>query len=629
MANLITLDNVSKQYSERVLLNQVALLINSGDRIGLIGRNGSGKTTLLRMIAGEESADSGTITRWGKVKVRYVSQAPQFDPELSVLDTIFQTDTPTMRLLRDYERVSAALEADPHSADWQAQLVALSEKMDHNDGWSAETIARTILTRLGITDFEKPMGSLSGGQQKRVALAQALIDSADLLILDEPTNHIDTETVTWLEEYLTTSNSSLLMVTHDRYFLDRVSNQIVELEHQQLHKYPGNYTAYLQQSEEREDLLQQKEEKRQNLLRRELAWLRRGAQARSTKQKARKDRVAELLTHNYQKNDSRVALALASRRLGKRVLSARNLSYAYGEKTIFSGVDFELGQGDRIGILGPNGAGKSTLLNLLAGKTTPTTGTIERGETVQIGYYDQQSSGLVDDLRLIDFIARELPVIETSTGEQIEAAQMLDWLLFTRPEQQAYVRSLSGGERRRLYLLSILMHQPNVLLLDEPTNDLDIETLQVLEEFLDHFQGSLIVVSHDRYFLDRNVDFLYLFDGEKIGSRYPTPYHFYREQIEEEKQRNQVIAKPIPKEPSKSAVRKLTWKEQKEFDALEQSLAGWESEKKKLHSEMESVGGDYLRLGEISAELERLNQTIDEAELRWLELAEIVEASEQ
>ncbi|MCA9921042.1 MAG: ABC-F family ATP-binding cassette domain-containing protein, partial [Anaerolineales bacterium] len=485
--NLVTIEKLSHHYSERNLLDEVNLLINSGDRIGLIGPNGSGKTTLLRIIAEEETAVSGNLTIWGGVRVQYLSQEPELDDSLTVLETVFQSEAPQIRLLKTYEAAVFALQADPQNTALQEQLLHLSSEMDRTSSWSAEADAKTILTRLGVSNFSDAVGTLSGGQRKRVALARALIDPADLLILDEPTNHIDADTVAWLEEQLTRFAGGLLMVTHDRYFLDRVVNRIVELDRQQLVSYAGNYGRYLEQRTKRHEQLAVAEEKRQATLRRELEWLRRGAMARSTKQKARKQRIAEMQQIEYNKGEQRVAMALAARRLGKRVLEAENLSKAYDNNQLFQNQDFMLNPGDRIGIIGPNGAGKTTFLDVLAGKTQPDTGTVNWGETVRLGYYDQQSAGLRDELTVLQFVETAASLIRTNEGERVDAAQMLQWFLFPRPQQQAKVGSLSGGERRRLYLLYILALQPNVLFLDEPTNDLDIQTLAVLEQFLDQF----------------------------------------------------------------------------------------------------------------------------------------------
>ncbi|MCB0021018.1 MAG: ABC-F family ATP-binding cassette domain-containing protein, partial [Anaerolineales bacterium] len=429
--NLITITNLSHQYSERVLLEDANLLINEGDRIGLIGPNGSGKTTLLRLIAGLESPLGGEIRRWGGVTVRYLPQNPALDEDLTVLDYIFQSDAPDMRLLRRYEQLNAQLAANPADPELQTAFLEVSGEMDRGNGWAAEAVAKTVLTKLGITDFAATIGTLSGGQLRRVALANALLAKVDLLILDEPTNHIDADTVDWLEGFLRERPGALLLVTHDRYFLDRVVNRIVELDRRQLVAYSGNYAAYLEESERRRDLLASGEVKRQNLLRRELEWLRRGAMARSTKQKARKQRVEELQKIAYDRGDQRVAMALASRRLGKRVLEATNLSKSYDGLQLFENVDFSLNPGDRIGIIGPNGTGKSTFLDILANHTQPDSGQVEWGSTVTLGYYDQLSRNLDRDKLVLAAIEEVAPLIHTDAGERVEAAQMLEWFLFS------------------------------------------------------------------------------------------------------------------------------------------------------------------------------------------------------
>jgi ATP-binding cassette subfamily F protein uup len=622
--SLITLESVSKQYSEHLLFDQVSLLVNEGDRIGLIGINGSGKSTFLRLVAGLETPDSGRILVRGGIHVQYLSQEPPLDDSLTVLAQLFDSDSAQVRLLRDYEWASQQLEQQPASAYWQEQLTSLSDQMEHTGGWSAEANVKAILTRLGITNFAALIAGLSGGERKRVALARALIDPADLLILDEPTNHIDAEAIAWLEEYLLTQPGALLMVTHDRYFLDRVVNRIVELDRGQLISYPGNYSRYLELSAVRQESLAASELKRQNLLRRELAWLRRGAQARSTKQKARKQRVEEIQQLNYDRGDETVSIVLASRRLGKKVLQATNLSKAFNGHTIFTGVDFLLEPGDRIGIIGPNGAGKSTLLNILAGKLAPNIGMVEWGKTVQLGYYDQQSSALDEELRVIDFIEQEAALIRTKDGSLISAFQMLEWFLFPRSQQYAYIGTLSGGERRRLYLLCTLIHQPNVLFLDEPTNDLDIQTLTVLEEFLDHFQGSLVVASHDRYFLDRSCDFLVSFVDGQVSSRYPAPFSVYQQlQAEQRKVSQNSPATIPPKRKEKSRSTKLTWKEQRELERLETQVETLEAQKATLQAKINSSGSDYIRLQALAEQLQTLEAELETMVTRWIELSEL------
>ena len=624
--NLITLENVTKQFSERILLEGVDLRINIGERIGLIGVNGSGKTTLLRIIAGLEPADNGRVTIWGGVKVHFLPQEPFLNDNLTVLEQIFTSKAPQIRLLRDYEWTSHQLQQKPANPTLQTKLAELTDEMTRTGGWNAEADAKAVLSRLGVTDFGAQIGSLSGGERKRVALAQALINPVDLLVLDEPTNHIDAATVGWLETYLTTRAGALLMVTHDRYFLDRVANRIIELNRRQLVSYVGNYGRYLELSAQRESTLAESEWKRERLLQRELAWLRRGAMARSTKQKARKQRVAELQTIHYDRGDERVIFALATRRLGKRVLEAENLSKSFGTTQLFTDINFKLDTGDRIGIVGPNGAGKSTLLDILTGQQMPDSGSIAWGETVHIGYYDQHNRGLIEDMKVIDFINKEAPLIKTTEGDRIEAAQMLEWFLFPRPQQQAKIISLSGGERRRLYLLSILVHQPNVLILDEPTNDLDIQTLTVLESFLDAFKGCLVIVSHDRYFLDRTVDFLAAFDNGRFSSRYPTPYSNFESTIQAQAQ-NRPLPQPTEQKtkPSSNSTdsRKLTWKEKQELAALEAQIDVLENEKDAMQTAVNQAGNDYQSLTQLAAQLKEVESQLDAVTERWFELSEI------
>lgn len=624
--NLITLANVSKQYSERKLLHQVDFLINGGDRIGLIGVNGSGKTTLLRIIAGQETADSGQVTVWGGVRIQYLSQEPVLNPQFTVLEQLFDSDSPQVTLLRDYEQTSHRLQAAPHDATLQARLSALNDEMERSGSWAAEANVKAILTRLGITTFDAPVGTLSGGQQKRVALARALIDPADLLILDEPTNHIDAETIAWLETYLTTVPGSLLLVTHDRYFLDRVANRIVEMDRRQLVNYPGNYTRYLELCTQRHEQLATAEEKRRSLLRRELEWLHRSPTARGTKQKARKQRVAELQQISYDRGDQRVIMALASRRLGKKVLEVQGLSKAFGDLVLFHDVTFSLAPGERIGLIGPNGIGKTTFLDILVGHLPPDSGVVTWGETVQVGYYDQHGRNLDDNVKVLDFILAIAPLLQTPAGERIEAAQMLEWFLFPRPQQQATIGTLSGGERRRLYLLSVLAAQPNVLILDEPTNDLDIQTLTVMETFLDQFQGCLLVVSHDRYFLDRTVDFLATFANGRFSARYPTPYSAYqqlREAQQEEARREERKEVALSAQPVKARARKLSWQEKQELAALDSRIEALETEKASLQTAVNQAGSDYTQLQSLSARLTAVETELDSLLERWLTLSEI------
>ena len=630
--NLLTIEGLSKQLGERLLFDHANLTVNEGDRIGLIGVNGSGKSTLLRIVAGLEGPDAGAVTMWGGLRVEYLPQEPPLEDTWTVLQSVFASESPQMQLLRRYEEVSETLQTRPDDPVLHTQLTALAAELDRTQGWGAEANAKAILTKLGVTDFSLRVGTLSGGQRKRVALARALIDRADLLILDEPTNHIDADSVAWLEEYLATTPGALLMVTHDRYFLDRVVNRIIELDRRQLVSYPGNYARYLELRAERSVNLAEAEDKRRNLLRRELEWLRRGAMARGTKQKARKQRVEELMQLRYDSGDDVVAITLAGRRLGSKVLHGQNLTLAYDGLPVVNGVSLDLEPGGRIGIVGPNGAGKSTLLDLLAGKLAPDQGVITWGDTVQVGYYDQRSEELNDQVRLLDFIEKEAPLILTKDGERVEAAKMLEWFLFPRAIHRAKIGSLSGGERRRLYLLRTLVHRPNVLFLDEPTNDLDVQTLTVLEEYLDHFAGSVIVVSHDRYFLDRTVDFLIEMDKGKLGPRYPAPYATFARL----RQEAQTAVPAAPEEPKRSepiadtgsASRKLSWKEARELESLEVQVGKLEARKHELERTLSSSEQDYQELQRAAAELEATDAELDQALARWLELSAIDEAAQ-
>jgi len=489
--HILSVEHLSKSYGEKVLFDDISFHIAEQQRIGLIGVNGTGKSTLLKILAGQETADSGQIVHAKSFRVEYLPQHPVFVERSTVLEQVFYGDTPLIQLLRQYEQAVADLQTDPHDEKKQARLYSLQSRMDAADAWEASTQAKTILTKLGIHNFTQQVHELSGGQRKRVALARALIQPADLLILDEPTNHLDNETVEWLEDYLSRYKGALLFVTHDRYFLNRVTTRICELDRGKLYSYEGNYAVFLEKKAEREEREAAAESKRQNLLRRELAWLRRGAKARTTKQKARVQRVEELRDRKVDGPVQTIEMSLGASRLGKTVMEIQHISKGYGERKLIDDFSYIVQPGDRVGIIGSNGSGKSTLLNMLAGRIQPDAGTIVVGQTVKLAYYTQENVEMDEGMRVIEYVKEAAEVIRTSDGQTITASQMLERFLFPPHLQWTPISRLSGGEKRRLYLLRTLMGEPNVLFLDEPTNDLDIQTLSILEDYLEHFPGTV------------------------------------------------------------------------------------------------------------------------------------------
>ncbi len=634
--SILTVENVSKSFDGRPILQGVIFGLEAGDRVGLIGPNGAGKTTLLRMIAGEEEPDSGRIYFSGSPVVRYLSQNPPFDPEMSVLDTIFSSENETLRLIHDYEEACRRLSsADGETGALLEKVNDLTAKMDAVGAWSLETEAKIILDKLGIPDVSARMGTLSGGQRKRVALAHALLEHPDLLILDEPTNHLDAETIGWLEDFLSRYTGALLLVTHDRYFLERVVGRIVEVDRGGVATYAGNYSYYLQKKEEEAARREVEEHKRQMLIRGELAWLRSGAKARRTKQKARIERAVELMSEPGEARRDDLDISIESRRLGSRIVEIEGVSKSWGSLKLMENFTHVMQPGERVGIIGANGTGKTTLLEMILGNVEPDEGKIEIGETVVIGYYDQESRALADEMRVIDYVKEGAETIRTADGATVTAGRMLERFLFSPEKQYGLIGNLSGGERRRLYLLRVLMGGPNLLILDEPTNDLDITTLQALESYLDGFAGCAIIVSHDRYFLDRTVDHLFRFEGEGRVREYPGDYSTFLEIRErEEKERAEiereraerkkaegrktaVTEKPTPKE----GPRKLSYKEQKELEALEQAIEEGEERKRELEELL--LTADYTAASELAEELSALNRKLERDVERWGELAEM------
>ena len=639
---ILTAENLSKEYGEKVLFKQISFHIAEQERIGLIGVNGTGKSSLLAILAGQETPDSGKVIHANRFTVAYLPQNPAFDEDSAVLEQVFYGDAPLMQLLRAYEQALADLQQAPDDAGRQQRLLALQTRMDAADAWESSTQAKMVLTRLGIHDFSQKMRELSGGQRKRVAMARALIQPADLLILDEPTNHIDNETVEWLEEFLSRYKGALLVVTHDRYFLDRVTNRIFELDGGKLYAYEGNYAAFLEKKAERLENEAAAESKRQNLLRRELAWLRRGAKARTTKQKARIQRVEELRDREAAGPAARLDIALGASRLGKKVLEIKNVSKAYGGRMLIENFSYIVLPKDRVGIIGPNGSGKSTLLNILAGRIQPDSGAVDIGQTVKIAYYTQNSVEMNEQLRAIDYVKEAAEVIHTSDGQAITASQMMERFLFSPNMQYTPIHRLSGGEKRRLYLLRTLMGEPNVLFLDEPTNDLDIQTLSILEDYLEQFPGAVITVSHDRYFLDRTVDHLFAFEGSGQIRHFQGSYSEYLETRRLELAASSApssasSAKPAGETGSEKAEygrgnnrrRKLSYKEQKEWEEIEEKIAALEQRSAELKQEIAAAGSDYAKVEKLYAEEQQVAAQLETAIERWTELSLLIEELEQ
>jgi len=629
--NLLSIENLAKSYGEKVLFSQVTFGVDDQDKIGLIGVNGAGKSTFLKVIAGVEQADTGKITVGSSVQIEYLPQNPEFDDTATVLEQVFKGHSPVMKVLREYEQALTQAQQQPEAADRQQRLINLSQQMDAQNAWQLESEAKTVLTRLGIADFTAAISTLSGGQRKRVALAGALINPADLLILDEPTNHIDNATVAWLEQYLHKRKGALLIITHDRYFLDRVTNRIIELDRGHLYTYSGNYSQFLELKTEREEQQEAGERKRQNILRSELAWIRRGAKARSTKQKARIERFEQLSAHNPLKSNGQIEINAGASRLGRKIIELEQISHQFDGRWLIRDFNYIVLKDDRVGIVGPNGSGKSTLLNILTGCLRPDSGTVEIGQTVKIGYFSQESVEMDQELRVIDYIRDEAHFLPTADGGTISAAQLLERFLFPPSQQWTPIAKLSGGEKRRLFLLRVLMSAPNVLLLDEPTNDLDVQTLAVLEDYLDDFSGAVIAVSHDRYFLDRLSEKIFAFeDGGKI-TQYAGNYSDYQGKISlleaeaPRKEKSVELTKSASPNPANERPRKLSFKEQREFDQIEDIIAGVEQELAGIASAIDEAGSDFELLQQLTGRQQQLASQLDELLDRWTYLNERVE----
>lgn len=631
--NLITLENISKSYSEKKLLEDISLGINDKEKIGLIGVNGTGKSTLLKIIAGAEIPDDGTITKANKVRIEYLPQNPYYDENATVLEQVFKGTCEEMKIIGDYQDVLDKINKS-YDEKLNDRLLKLQEKMDALNLWDLESSAKTVLTKLGIKDFNQKVKELSGGQRKRVSLASALITPCELLILDEPTNHLDNDTIDWLETYLNSFKGSILMITHDRYFLDRVTNRILELDKGILYSYEGNYSVFLEKKMNRLQLAESMEAKRQNLLRKELAWVRRGAKARTTKQKARLQRFDELSNKNDYTPEDKLEISVGSSRLGKKIIEIENLSKSFDGRTFIDNLDYTLARTDRIGIVGRNGLGKSTLIRLLNGELKPDSGTISIGETVKIGCFNQDTSKMHPEMRAIDYIKEESDYITTADGHKITASQMCEKFLFNGTLQYTHIKNLSGGEKRRLQLLRVLMMAPNVLLLDEPTNDLDIDTLSRLEDYLDDFNGVLICVSHDRYFLDRVCNKIFAYEGRGKINIYTGNYSDYldyrqQENIEfeefEDKVKEEKPKAPKKEKPKAKNKPKFSYNEQREFDTIDEDIEKLEDKIASLEEDTSKYATNFTKLQEIMDEKTKLENELQVKYDRWEYLNNLAE----
>lgn len=619
--------DLTKTYGEKTLFDHLSFLIHEKDRIGLIGINGTGKTSLLNIIAGVDSGDGdlAAIQQPSDYQIGYLSQNQTFDENSTIAEAVFQGDSPIIKAVKNYELALAALSENGLDEGVQRRYTQAEEAMNKQDAWTADTNAKIILQKLGIPTLEKKIGELSGGQLKRVSLAQVLIEAPDLLLLDEPTNHLDYETIEWLENFLNNYRGAVLMVTHDRYFLDRVTNRIFELSFGKLYEYKGNYETYVMEKAERERVAVEQEEKRKRLFKQELAWMRAGVQARGTKQQARIDLFQDLKENLHQvQTNGTLEADFATQRLGKKVLEIKEGNYAIDHKQLLKDFNLLIQANDRIGITGKNGAGKSTLLNILAGRIPLESGLYSIGETVRIGYYTQQNEEMDPNQRMIAYLQEAAEEVKRSDGSSVGVAEMLERFLFPRFMHGTLIGKLSGGEKRRLYLLKLLISQPNVLLLDEPTNDLDIDTLTILEDYIQTFKGAVIAVSHDRYFLDKTMDKLLVFQGNgQILSFYGTMSEYLANQKEQEKVKEKPLNKPL-KEASteKKEKTKLTYMEQKEWATIEEDITQLETKLETLTEEMNHQGDDFVRLQELQEAVTATEQLLEEKMNRWEYLSE-------
>lgn len=647
--NILTTEGISKSYGIRTLFQDINITITDEQKIGLIGINGTGKSTFLRVLAGSEAPDTGSVTIMKGAKIEILSQNPEFVEEATILEQVFHGESKEINTIRAYEEALEQVMSEPENEKFQTALMTLSEEMKLGDLWDFESQVKTILTKLGVHDFTRKMGQLSGGQRKRIALAAALITPCDLLILDEPTNHMDNSTIDWLENFLKNRHGALLMITHDRYFLDRVVNQTIELDDSNLYTYAGNYTEFIEKKLERREQLVAFEKKRQNLYRTELKWIRRGVQGRGTKQNARVQRFEILKDAKVDLSDDELDVCIRGSRLGNKIIEIEKINKSYGDLQVVKDFSYTLLREDRIGIIGDNGMGKSTLLKLIVGGLNPDSGIVEIGQTVKIGYFSQESEEMDLNMSAIDYIKETAEYRTTTRGKYLSAAQLMETFLFTSKMQYTQIERLSGGEKRRLFLLKILMDEPNILILDEPTNDLDIDTLKVLENYMDSFEGPVITVSHDRYFLDRTCDKIFAFSQGGQIDYYPGNYTDYRLRIEEENVKSGNLtsnnlrkvnasvgqakgtrttseeinkSKQQQKQGGQPTKRKFTYKEKLEFEKIYDEIELLEKRLEDIEKSLTENSSNYTKLEQLNEE----NEEVEMALLEKLERQEYLEA---
>lgn len=642
--NYLSVESVSKSYGTKVLFDKISFGINQGQRVALIAKNGAGKSTLLKILTGKEIKDAGTITFRKDITVTYLDQNPLFNPESTVIEAIYNTDNPVLNAVRNYENALTDFETE-YNDKTSEQLELATAQMDKLGAWDFEAKVREILQRLKIAFLDKKISMLSGGQKKRVALAKVLIDEPHLLILDEPTNHLDVEMIEWLENYLVSKDLTLLLVTHDRYFLDSVCNEIIELDGGKLYHYHGNFQYFIEKKSERETIENSEVDKAKNLYRRELEWVRKMPKARGTKAKYRVDSFYETKDKAFsKKTEDKLELGVKMARIGGKILEFDKIKKAFSETKIINDFSYIFKKGEKIGVVGKNGVGKSTFLNMIMGLEQPDSGAITSGETIVFGYYSQEGLKLNEDKRVIDVVKDIAEFIPLADGSKLSASGLLTKFLFPPDVQYSFVSKLSGGEKRRLYLMTILITNPNFLILDEPTNDLDIVTLSVLEDFLTSFQGCLLVVTHDRYFMDKMVDHLFVFEGQGVVNDFPGNYTEYRDKKELQEKNDDKAAKlavstainqpvkvvvPVvstmastPEKENASAKKKLSFKEKFEFQELEKEIAALEQEKIQLSEQLNSGSENHLEINKLTQRIGDIIKTLDEKSFRWLELSD-------